>query len=85
MNVNLLKETVTVRLDLGNEADLLVLPAAGVEVLGSTRPAKGKKPGGRGRPERPAESAALDVAEDVVVDDDLAEIEIEEDSPEPNT
>ena len=83
VNVNLLKETVTVRLDLGNEADLLVLPAEGVEVLGSTRPVKGKKPGSRGRLDKPLESAHLAGSEEVVLDSDLAEVEIEEDPSEP--
>ncbi|HEY5466317.1 MAG TPA: stage 0 sporulation family protein [Clostridia bacterium] len=44
VSVNLLKETVTIRLDLGNDADLTVLDATEVEVTGSARPAKNRKP-----------------------------------------
>ena len=46
-SVNLLKETITLRLDRGGEADLITLPGAEVEVVGG-RPAK-KKGGGRKR------------------------------------
>lgn len=43
--VNLLKETVTVRLDSGGEADLVVLPAIDVEIIGG-KPGKRCPPGG---------------------------------------
>lgn len=64
VGVNLLKESLTVRLDLGNEADLLTVPAADVQVLGSTRPPKsGKKPPAKpGRPERPHRPGPQDAA-----------------------
>ena len=52
IGVHLLKETLTVRLDLGNESDLLTVDASTVEVLGSTRPSKGKKGARGGRPAR---------------------------------
>jgi len=52
IGVHLLKETLTVRLDLGNESDLLTVDASTVEVLGSTRPSKGKKGPRGGRPAR---------------------------------
>lgn len=43
--INLLKETVTVRLDCGGEADLIVLPATEVEIIGG-KPGKRCPPGG---------------------------------------
>lgn len=52
VGLHLLKETLTVRLDLGNESDLLTVDASAVEVLGSTRPSKGKKGPRGGRPAR---------------------------------
>lgn len=45
--INLLKETVTVRLDCGGEADLIVLPATDVEIIGG-KPGKRCQQGGRG-------------------------------------
>jgi len=45
--INLLKETVTVRLDCGGEADLVVLPATDVEIIGG-KPGKRCQQGGRG-------------------------------------
>ncbi len=45
--INLLKETVTVRLDCGGEADQVVLPATDVEIIGG-KPCKRGQQGGKG-------------------------------------
>lgn len=44
-SINLLKETVTIRLDLGGEADLITLPNDVVEIIGG-KPARKCPPGG---------------------------------------
>lgn len=64
VGVHLLKETLTVRLDLGNETDLLTVAADDVEVLADARGGKGRKAAkpargsrGRGGEEQAAASA----------------------------
>jgi cell fate regulator YaaT (PSP1 superfamily) len=58
-NVNLLKETVTVRLDRGGEADLITVPYESVSIIGGGRTGKRCPPGGC----RPAPAAAAEAAQ----------------------